>query len=76
MPISSTAIFKSSFRNSAPWVSVHSMWKSPLMTIKGDFHIQCTDTQGGYKNAEFLKEDLKIVWRSAGVIVELKILEL
>ena len=34
---------------------------STLTTFKGDFHIQSTDTQWGYKNAEFLKEDLKIL---------------
>ena len=37
------------------------------MTIKGDFHRQCTDIQGGYKNAEFLKQDLKIAVDEIGI---------
>ena len=26
-----------------------------LVTVKGDFHVQSTDTQGRYKNAEYLQ---------------------
>ena len=36
-----------------------SLINSTLMTSRGDFHIQCTDTKGAFKNAEYLKEDLK-----------------